>query len=255
MILSHRTKTRINLVILSISFVFWIVLLLNTREIIAIGSCHIADSGITEASLNMLLVMNPIHSLLAGWVLMVIAMMLPKLISPIQSIYSRSFKHLRFTLALSFVFGYVAIWTLVGVFMNVLILGSHLLMPNSYIPALIVGLVGTIWQFSPMKQHCLNEGHNHANLSAFGWQAIRDAVTFGLVHGGWCVGAGWALMLFPMILPYGHTIAMLIVTFIMFSEHLEHPQKPSWRINFRPKLLYFIVAQLQNSQKNLLKRG
>lgn len=95
----------------------------------------------------------------------------------------------------------------------------------------------------PYKQRFLNLGHDHYLLSAFGWDASRDALHYGFQHGIWCVGSGWALMLFPMLLPTGHNLAMIIVTFIMLSEHLENPQYPRWEINPRLKVVRYIIAQ------------
>ena len=94
-----------------------------------------------------------------------------------------------------------------------------------------------------MKQWFLNLGHDHRILSAFGWKAFRDSLFFGLTHGVWCFGSGWALMLFPMLLPKGHNLAMLLVTFIMISEHLENPRFPMWFLPPRLKLLKIIIAQ------------
>ncbi|WP_460473396.1 copper chaperone [Emticicia fontis] len=209
----------------------------------SVQHCHVSDSGPSNASLKMLLAMNPFSSLLTGWGLMVVAMMLPKLIFPIQLIYASSLKRQRLLSSLLFIFGYIGVWMIVGSFMIAIILGVHLLMPGSYIPAIVLGIIAIIWQFSPIKQRCLNRGHDHWTLAAFGWAANRDAILFGVMHGVWCVGAGWALMLLPMLLPVGHNLAMILVTFIMLSEHLEHPQFPRWRIDFRLKLFRIIVAQ------------
>lgn len=183
---------------------------------------------------------------------MVVAMMLPKLIIPIQQIYASTLKRRRFLSVLLFVSGYIGVWMIVGVFMIAVILGLHLLMPGSYIPAIVLGIIAIIWQFSPVKQKCLNRGHDHRTLAAFGWAANRDAILFGIMHGVWCVGAGWALMLLPMLLPVGHNLAMILVTFIMLSEHLEHPQLPRWRIDFRFKLFRFIVVQTKTRLRQVL---
>jgi predicted metal-binding membrane protein len=199
----------------------------------------------------MLLEMNPFSSLLTGWGLMVVAMMLPKLIAPIQHIYHSSFKYHRFLSILLFTFGYITVWIVAGVFIITVILGLHMLVPNSYVPAIGFGCIAIVWQFSPAKQRCLNRGHDHWRLTAFGWPAYRDALMFGLMHGVWCIGAGWALMLFPMLLPEGHNLAMIVMTFIMLSEHLEHPQVPRWRIDSRAKLLRIIVAQTQLKLKRI----
>lgn len=77
----------------------------------------------------------------------------------------------------------------------------------------------------------------------------------GLDHGLWCFGSGWALMLFPMLLPAGHNLAMLAVTVLMISEHLEHPKTPRWRFNFSGKLLRGLYAQTGIRMQQLLVRA
>ena len=238
--------------ILGISVMLWMLLLLNPGNILTVQHCPMTASGPSRASLQMLLAMNPISSLLTGWTLMVIAMMLPKLILPIQYIYGRSLKRRRLWSALLFVLGYVGVWVMVGVFMIAAILGLNLLMPKSYIPAIIVGIIAIVWQCSPSKQRCLNRGRDHMTLAAFGWAANRDALVFGFIHGLWCVASGWALMLFPMLLPAGHNLAMVLVTFVMISEHLEHPQVPRWRFYFSGKLMRMIFAQAQIRLKRMM---
>jgi predicted metal-binding membrane protein len=247
--LSTNDRTRINFLIFGVSLLAWGLLLFNPGNIMTVEHCSVSDAGASENSLNMLLDMNPVSSQLAGWGLMVIAMMLPKLIMPINNIYGRSLKRRRLHLSLMFVFSYLAIWMLAGIFIGAVILGLHLLMPGSYLPAIGLSIINIIWQCSPIKQRYLNKGHDHTILAAFGWPAYRDALRFGVMHGVWCVGSGWALMLLPMLLPAGHNVAMIIVTFMMLSEHLEHPQRPGWRINSRAKLLRIIVAQTQIRRK------
>jgi predicted metal-binding membrane protein len=231
------------IVIFILSFICWGLLFFNPNNILGIKHCHVTLGGASNSSLKMLLEMNPISNMMIGWILMVLAMMLPKLIMPIEYIYARSLKGIRLFTSLTFVFGYVFSWTIVGFLMNLLTLGFNLFIPMSYIPAIAIGLVAIIWQFSPYKQHFLNLGHRHQTLSAFGITAFRDAFIFGIEHGIWCIGSGWALMLFPMLLPSGHNLAMLFVTFVMISEHMEHPKSPSWNLSFRLKLLNIIISQ------------
>lgn len=250
--LSRNNRIIINLVILSISAFVWVLLLINPGHIMTIEHCHVSASGPSAASLQMLLDMNPFSQQLMGWGLMVVAMMLPKLIAPIQMIWIQSFKRYRFLLASLFVLGYLTTWMLAGIVMIAAIIGFNLLMPMSYIPALFIGMIAVVWQFSPIKQRFLNLGHDHRPLAAFGWAANRDALLFGVMHGVWCVGSGWAIMLFPMLLPNGHNLAMLIVTFIMISEHMEHPKFPAWHFSFRLKLLRIIIAQTRIKLKQVL---
>lgn len=243
--LTKNVRLGINLVIIGISAIVWILLLINPDGIMTIEHCHVSAAGPSATSLNMLLAMNPISSQLIGWGLMVVAMMLPKLIFPVQTIYMQSIKRLRFILAFIFVLSYLAVWMVTGVFMVAIIMALNLFMPMSFIPAIAVFLIALIWQFSPIKQRFLNLGHQHQILAAFGWTAFKDASVYGCFHGLWCVGAGWALMLFPMLLPQGHNLAMVIVTFIMISEHMEHPRYPKWEVKYRTKLLRIIVAQVK----------
>lgn len=241
--LSRTIQLTNTLVISGISVLVWVLLLINPGGIMTIEHCHVSDAGASAKSLKMLLDMNPFSSQLLGWGLMVVAMMLPKLIMPIEHIYLHSLKRLRLASASLFVLGYMAVWMLAGVFMIAAILALHLYLPNSFLPAIVIGGIAVVWQFSPAKQIFLNRGHQHPLLAVFGKKALQDALLFGVTHGLWCVGAGWALMLFPMLLPQGHNAAMLVVTFIMISEHMEHPRMPQWYFSFRLKLLRILIAQ------------
>ena len=127
--------------------------------------------------------------------------------------------------------------------MNGLILAANFYFPQSFVPAILIGVIAIFWQFTPIKQRFLNRGHYHRPLAAFGLAAKRDALSFGLAHGFWCFCSGWALMLFPMLMPVGHNAAMLAVTLIMVSEHMEHPRIPKWYFGTRLKLLRIVWAQ------------
>lgn len=264
--LSRNNRIAINLVIVSISIFAWVLLLINPGQIMTINHCSdllVSDEKLQEdifnvstmvlcnnpnpggpdVSAQVMFKLNPFSSHLMGWGLMVVAMMLPKLIMPIQAICIQGFRPYCFWCSLLFVLGYLASWMVAGVFMLAAIMGLNLLMPMSYIPLIGVLIIALIWQFSPLKQRFLNLGHDHWVISTFGWAATRDSLRFGLMHGVWCIGSGWALMLFPMLLPGGHNLAMMVVTFVMFSEHLEHPRIPCWKLNLRLKLIKIIIAQ------------
>jgi predicted metal-binding membrane protein len=243
--LSGTERFKINLVILGISMITWLLLLVNPGHIMTMEHCHVSATGPSAASLNMLLQMNPFSSQLMGWGLMVVAMMLPKLIVPVQAIYLQSLRRNRFRYSLLFVLGYLTVWMAAGVFMVGIIIGLNLLMPGSYFPAFGVLMMAVVWQFSPVKQKFLNLSHDHYALRAFGWEAYRDSLNFGVKHGFWCVGSGWALMLFPMLLPQGHNLAMVVVTYIMLAEHLENPAAKIWRIRVPLKLLKYTLARTQ----------
>jgi predicted metal-binding membrane protein len=141
------------------------------------------------------------------------------------------------------VVGYAAVWMAAGGVLIAAMLVLTLLAPQSYLPAVAVGVIAFVWQCSPLKQRCLNRGHNHSELAAFGVAADWDALRFGLTHGVWCVGSCWALMLLPMLLRQGHFAAMAFVTFVMVSERLERPGRLSWRLRFPGKLMRILFAR------------
>lgn len=231
----------ISLVIIAFSFLFWIILLFDPINIMGGHGGHggHGDHMMMTETTNITI----ISGLMMGWIIMVLAMMLPKLISPIEHVYLKSLKRKRLSSILLFIIGYVLVWTIVGLFMNLVITILTNKMPGSYIPAVVIGGIALVWQFSPIKQRFLNLGHDHRAIEAFGWSASKDACRFGMEHGIWCFGSGWALMWFPMLLPQGHNLAMLLVMFIMVSEHMERPQIPRWRFNFRMKLWRILKAQ------------
>lgn len=236
---SKSINLAIVITILGLSLAFWMVLLFNPINLQGSHSHHPLNDQHTEQ----LTQMNSMSGLLIGWVFMVFAMMLPKLISPIQHIYVRSLKRKRLFLSLLFILGYSVVWTFVGLLFYHTVLGLNIPIATSYIPAAIIGVIAIVWQFSPIKQRFLNLGHDHLSLRPFGMAANIDALYFGIMHGLWCFGSGWALMFFPMLLPTGHHLAMVFVALIMVSEHMEQPQVPKWRFNLRMKLLRIAVVQ------------
>lgn len=239
---SGKTRRAVGIVILAISGLAWALLLAGPGQMAAMQHCAMSLPTAGE-SVKMWLAMHPLASVMGGWGLMVMAMMLPKLRVPIQYIYDRSLRRMRFLSIVSFVLGYLGVWMVAGIVLNALVILATYHIPGRGLCTLLAGFVTLIWQCSPAKQGCLNRGHMHPALAAFGPAAIVDAFRFGAVHGTWCVGAGWALMMFPLLVPVGHLIAMFLVALIMVSEHLERPRVPRWHIFLPKKLLKIIVAQ------------
>lgn len=236
-------RARINAAILLTSGLAWMMLLVDTGSIISTGYCSAPDAGAAVDTLRTLLAFNPVSSLIAGWGLMLAAMMAPTLIAPVHYIRERSFRRRRGRSIALFVAGYAAIWMAAGSVAIAAMLAVNVVAPGSYLPAVAVAIVALAWQCSPAKQRCLNRGHNHRALAAFGAAADLDALRFGVQHGLWCVGSCWALMLLPMLLPHGHHAAMAVATFVMTSERLEQPRAPGWRLRVPGKLARIAVAQ------------
>jgi predicted metal-binding membrane protein len=176
---------------------------------------------------------------------MLVAMMAPVLIPPVRHIHLRSFTDRRARSTAFFLTGYGAVWMAVGCVLLAVELAATSLAPESYLPAACLLLVALVWQCSPIKQRCLNRCHAHTELAAFGAAADLGALRFGLTHGIWCAGSCWASMLFPMLLPKGHVVAMAAVTVVIFSERLDHPAPPDWRWRGCGTAIRIAVARTQ----------
>jgi predicted metal-binding membrane protein len=184
-----------------------------------------------------------VQTLAAGWALMLVAMMAPLLIPSIQYVRQRSFKHRRARAVALFITGYGAGWMAAGVIVLAIEIAVKLLAPMSFLPAAGAALIAVVWQFSPIKQRALNRCHSHTELPAFGAAADLAMLRLGLTHGVWCVVSCWALMLFPMLLPWGRVAAMAFVAFLIFSERLDRPMPPSWRLRGLTSVKRMIVAR------------
>ncbi len=242
---SARARARVRIPVLLICVVAWMMLLVKPGIMMPHAHRSVTDSEASLVSFHMWLTMNPLSSLAAGWALMLVAMMSPSLMAPVRHILERSFKRRYARSVMLFVMGYAVIWMAAGGVLLAAMLVLSRLAPHSYLPTVGVGLIAFVWQCSPIKQRCLNRGHNHRELAAFGIAADLDALRFGITHGVWCVGSCWALMLFPIMLSQGHLVAMAALTFVMISDRLEQPRPLSWRLRVPGKLMRIVVAQTQ----------
>jgi len=240
-----RELARVRNSVLLISAATWIVLLVEPRAVSMFAHCPATGFAAMpfSASVQMLLAATPAASLAAGLALMLFAMMSPVLIPAIRHVHLRSFAHRRVRSIALFVMAYAAVWMALGGALAAIVLPVKLFAPQSYLPAAVAAVIALVWQFSPFKQRCLNRCHAYTELAAFGVAADLHALRFGMTQGIWCASSCWALMLFPMLLPRGHVLAMAAVTALIFSERLEPPSPPRWRCRGLGKALRIVVAQ------------
>jgi predicted metal-binding membrane protein len=178
-----------------------------------------------------------------AWALMLVAMMLPLMTAPVRHVRDRSFAHRRVRATVLFLVGYGALWMAAGVLLSALALVIRSAREHPLIPTALVVLVVMAWQVSPLKQGCLNRLHAHPRLAAFGVAADVDSLRFGLVHGGWCVGSCWGLMLLPMLCSSGHLAAMAGVSLWVWGEQISRPAPPSWSLRAPARAVRLTLAQ------------
>src|SRR5690349_3069370 len=156
----------------------------------------------------------------AGWVLMIVAMMLPSSL-PLVLIFSgvvrrRPQPGLLVGLLLA---GYLAVWSAFGAAAWLLDRGIHAAVDAwpwlAGHPQLIIGttlLIAGLWQFSPLRDRCLEECRSPFGFVVNRWRAQsvrRESFLMGVAHGAFCVGCCWSLMLVMFGVGLGSLPAML----------------------------------------------
>jgi predicted metal-binding membrane protein len=154
-----------------------------------------------------------------GWILMIVAMMLPSsvpLVLVFAAVVSR--RPGARTLVALLLAGYVAVWSVFGAAAWVLDRGIHGAVDAwpwlATHPQLILGstlLAAGLWQFSPLRDRCLDECRSPFGFVVNRWQAHsvrRESFLMGVAHGAFCVGCCWSLMLVMFGVGLGSLTAM-----------------------------------------------
>ena len=164
-----------------------------------------------------------------GWVVMIVAMMLPTtipLLATFGAIVGRR-PHPRRLVALA-IAGYLLTWAVVGLVMWIGDRGVHLVVAAA--PALAdnprVVLAATLavagaYQFSPLKYRCLDECRSPLGFVLNRWQGVapaREALGLGVAHGLFCVGCCWSLMLVMFGVGLGSLGWMLVIGMLTAIE-------------------------------------
>lgn len=118
---------------------------------------------------------------LAGWTVMMTAMMLPSA-APLILLYRLGASPAA---TLTLVAGYLLVWAAVGVAAY-----SAELLPMSAAPVALA--TAGVYQLTAFKQACLRRCRSPADFLVQRWG--HGALRLGLEHGLWCLGCCWALM-------------------------------------------------------------
>jgi predicted metal-binding membrane protein len=173
-----------------------------------------------------------------AWAIMLLAMMPPLLAQPITHIVRSSRTRRRVRALFAFGVGYTFVWMLAGPLLMAMSRLLSMATDDDGAGALVAAtLLALVWTATPWHQVALNRGHRIKNLAVFGWRADLDAITYGIVHGAWCVASCWAWMLVPLGAGLHHSAAMIVVTLVMLIERLAAPARPKWRLPRPVRLL------------------
>ncbi len=120
---------------------------------------------------------------MAGWVVMMTAMMLPSA-APLVLVYGKRGRG-------RLVLGYLLVWAIVGLPVYAVARAFDLMMvPAAAVASVLV--VAGVYQFTPLKNVCLRACRSPLDFIAMRWG--RGPVRLGAEHGGYCLGCCWGLM-------------------------------------------------------------
>jgi predicted metal-binding membrane protein len=156
----------------------------------------------------------------AGWVLMIVAMMLPSsvpLVLTFAALVGRRRNPGRLVLLL--LAGYLAVWAAFGLAAWFLDRGIHAAVDASpWLQEHTQVIIGTtlltagLWQFSPLRDRRLDECRSPLGFVVNRWRGTserRESFAMGIAHGAFCVGCCWSLMLVMFGVGLGSVAAML----------------------------------------------
>lgn len=165
----------------------------------------------------------------AGWTLMIFAMMLPTSL-PLIALFQRmvSGRSERAWLVTLLIAGYLGIWMATGVAIHLGDLVVHeaaeqvpWLDANNWVIGAATLVLAGAYQFTPLKYHCLDKCRSPMSFLAGHWTGhheFRQAFRLGLDHGLFCVGCCWSLMLLMFAVGAGNIGWMLVLGTIMAVE-------------------------------------
>ncbi len=184
-----------------------------------------------------------------GWVLMIIAMMLPSsvpLVMTFAALVGRRQRPGRLVVLL--LLGYLVVWGAFGLGAWVADRGIHAAVDAlpwlAEHPQLIIGttlLAAGLWQFSPLRERCLEACRSPLGFVVHRWRGTaeyRESFAMGVAHGAFCVGCCWSLMLVMFGVGLGSLPAMLVLGGLTAIEK----NLPSGRRLTRPLGVVLILA-------------
>jgi len=160
----------------------------------------------------------------AGWAIMMTAMMLPSAL-PMIGLYGairRGAAESRGVSVAIFTLVYLLLWALSGI---PVYLGHTLLMtlagPAFAYGIAVVLLAAGLFQLSPLKQACLRACRSPLGFLLGHWRVgRRGSLTLGWSHAIYCLGCCWALMLVLVAAGAMGLVWVLLITAVVAAEKL-----------------------------------
>ena len=159
----------------------------------------------------------------AAWTLMMAAMMLPS-VTPVATLYARTFQGNRTARIAGLVAGYLAVWAAAGLPAFGLAwvagwLAGH--RPGgAHFAAVAVFAVAGAYQLSPLKDRCLAHCRSPLGLLLHygSYRGRSRDLRVGVHHGGYCLGCCWGLMVILIAVGVMNVAAMIGLAALVLIE-------------------------------------
>jgi predicted metal-binding membrane protein len=169
----------------------------------------------------------------AGWVLMLAAMMLPTTLPLLDAFRRLTARRAdRRSLMALVITGYLAVWGVFGLAAHLAdwavfaaVRQSDWLIANGWVIGAAVLATAGLYQFSALKYRCLDKCRTPLGFVIEHWRGAgerRQAFLLGSRHGAFCVGCCWALMLIMFVVGSANIGWMLALGAVMAAEK-NHP--------------------------------
>ena len=171
------------------------------------------------------------------WTVMMIAMMVPSVTSMVMVFTAvnrdKARKDPSYVPTFVFVLGYLVAWCGFSLFVSLAQWPLHtagvlnrMMDPNSYLFSGIVLILAGLYQWTPLKEACLNLCRSPLGFLMAHWREGKlGALNMGIRHGLFCVGCCWALMLVLFAVGVMNMLwVLLIAMFVLLEKALPAPR-------------------------------
>ena len=161
------------------------------------------------------------------WQVMTVAMMLPSSMPMVNLVVYAGRRQARpVAVPLAFLAGYAVIWTafaagafLADTLVHLLVALWPWLAVHSWLIAAVTFFIASLFEFSPLKERCLERCRTPLGFFLHYYRkGMGPAWHLGVLHGWFCIGCCWALMLVMFGVGVGNLAAMAALTGVMVIE-------------------------------------
>ena len=186
---------------------------------------------------------------MAGWTVMMAAMMLPSAL-PMIALYTATLRRqpnplARAAAVVQFTLVYLALWALTGlpIYFASVAVATRVSAALPWGVAVVLIAAG-IFQLSPLKQVCLRNCRSPLGFLLGHWRpGWRGSLTMGWTHAVYCLGCCWALMVVLVVAgAMGLTWVLLIAAVVAAEKLVPRGEWIAWVTGVALVLLGLAVA-------------